>query len=108
MEASSDEGSSNPSKIVMVVDLDSRESYMYFLNQIKDLGMTKTRYNYILATLGIYELDVNDFRHGGATIVGFSIVDYHNINSIKLLADTLQSSEPLNKIGNIPVGFLVN
>ena len=102
---------------------------MYFLNQIKDLGMTKFRYHYVLATLvirflkhnlyicltcriicifsfnsqGVYELEINDFRLGGATIIGFSIVDYYNINTIKLLSDVLQSGEPLNRIGSIPV-----
>lgn len=54
----------------------------------------------------MYELDVNDFRHGGTNIIGFSIVDYYNINSIKLLSDVLQTGEPLNKIANIPVIIL--
>lgn len=40
----------NQVKINMIVDLDSKESYTHFLNQIKDLGMTKTRFHYILAT----------------------------------------------------------
>lgn len=44
-------------KIIMIVDLDSKKSYLSFLNQIKDLGMTKTRYHYILATL-VSTLDV--------------------------------------------------
>ena len=93
------------SKIVIMIDLDSKKSYMSILNQIKDLGMTKTRYHYVLATLGIYELDLNDFRHGGVTITGFSIVDYYSINTIKYLSDLVQSGEPLNKIANIPVNF---
>jgi hypothetical protein len=53
----------------------------------------------------VYELDLNDFRHGGVNIVGFSIMDYYNINSIKMLADILQTGEPLNKIATIPVHF---
>lgn len=40
----------NQVKINMIIDLDSRESYTLFLNQIKDLGMTKTRFHYVLAT----------------------------------------------------------
>lgn len=122
-------------KINIIVDLDRKESYNYFLNQIKSLGMTKTRFTYILASFvsnslsvdfklyffvlkfweiffvvakkGIYELDVNDFRHGGANIIGFSLVDYHNINSIKLLADIFHAGEPLNKIPPISVNILI-
>ena len=37
--------------IVIIVDLDTNENYDYFLNQVKDLGMTKFNYHYILATL---------------------------------------------------------
>ena len=40
----------NQVKINMIIDLDSKESYTLFLNQIKDLGMTKTRFHYVLAT----------------------------------------------------------
>jgi hypothetical protein len=50
IEASYEEGP-RTNKIVMIIDLDSKESYKYFLNQIKDLGMTKTKYYYILSTI---------------------------------------------------------
>lgn len=39
------------SKIVIILDLASQENYVSFLNQIKDLGMTKNRYFYFLTTL---------------------------------------------------------
>lgn len=51
---------------------------------------------------GIYELDINDFRHGGADIIGFSLVDYHNINTFKILSEVIQNGEPLNKLPSIP------
>jgi hypothetical protein len=50
---------------------------------------------------------LNDFRHGGVNITGFSVVDYHDLNTIKILSDLTQSSEPLNKISNIPVSFAI-
>ena len=52
---------------------------------------------------GIYELNINDFRHGGATLFGFSFVDYHNVNSVKMVSDMLQSRDPINKLPIIPV-----
>lgn len=42
---------SNYDNLVLFIDLDTVESYMQFLNQIKDLGMTKAGYQYILLTL---------------------------------------------------------
>lgn len=89
-------------KIIMIVDLDSKESYTSFLHQIKDLGMTKSKYFYLLASLGINELEVNDFRHGGADIVGFSIVDYYSVNTIKKVSELVQTGEPLNRIRPVP------
>ena len=47
--------SNNHGSIVMVVDLYSKENYASFLNQIKELGMTKSRYNYVLATYVRYK-----------------------------------------------------
>ena len=41
------------------------------MHQIKDLGMTKANYQYVLLTLGVHELELNDFVHGGAKIIGF-------------------------------------
>ena len=47
-------------------------------------------------------MDINDFRHGGADIIGFSLVDYHNINTFKILSEVIQNGEPLNKLPSIP------
>ena len=41
-------------EIIMIIDLDSKESFMSFITQIKDLGMTKIRYHYVLATFVFY------------------------------------------------------
>ncbi len=46
---------------------------------------------------------MNDFRHGGANIFGFSMIDYHNIKSLAFVSDILQTGEPLHKIGTISV-----
>jgi hypothetical protein len=42
---------SSNGQIIMIVDLDFKESYVAFLTQIKYLGMTQIRHHYILATL---------------------------------------------------------
>ena len=52
------------------------------------------------------ELELNDFRHGGVKIIGFSIVDYYKIHTISMLSNMVQTGEPLNKIGTIPVILL--
>lgn len=38
-------------QITMMVDLDSKESYMKFLNQAKQIEMGKVKYHYLLVTL---------------------------------------------------------
>jgi hypothetical protein len=42
---------SNYANLILFIDLDSVESYTLFLSQIKELGMTKTGYEYVLLTL---------------------------------------------------------
>ncbi len=54
------------------------------------------------------ELNLDDFRYGGANITGFSIVDYYNHYTFHLLTDALQINEPINKINVIPVCDHVN
>ncbi len=49
------------------------------------------------------EMEFKDFRDQGANLTGFSIVDYYNHNTIKLLTEILQIKKPINKIGVIPV-----
>ncbi len=36
-----------------MIDIDTMSNYRSFLDQVKDLGMTKSKFNYILATIVI-------------------------------------------------------
>lgn len=49
------------------------------------------------------EMDFSEFKDQGSNITGFSMVDYYSHNTIKLLETILQSKQPINKIGIIPV-----
>lgn len=54
IEVSNEDHTQNiDNKIIFILDLASNQHYMNFLNQVKDLGMTKNRYFYLLATLVI-------------------------------------------------------
>ena len=70
--------------------------------------MTKTKYHYLLVTLTLNEIDLNEFRHGGLNITGFSMIDYRNPNTLSLLSDTLQINVPFNnKIHHISVSSFI-
>ncbi|XP_071125935.1 glutamate receptor 2-like [Mytilus edulis] len=60
----------------ILIDLESEESYAVILQQIREVGMNKQNYSYILATQDILSLPVEKFRHGGVKITGFQLVDY--------------------------------
>ena len=97
----------SPQKYIkIVVDLYSKKDYNTFLEQIKRLEMTSVRYHYILMYLGITELKLKDFKHTKAIINGFSIVDYNNLQSLKLIADITGNLQPLNRLPTIPVTSL--
>lgn len=38
-------------EVTVIVDFDNMETYDKFLDYVKDLGMTRTNYHYVLATL---------------------------------------------------------
>ena len=40
--------------VVIIVDLDTNENYNYFFELVKDLGMTKFNYHYVLTSLVLY------------------------------------------------------
>jgi hypothetical protein len=50
--------SSHSEKITMVIDIDTMSNYRLLLDQVKDLGMTKSKFNYILATIVILLLNI--------------------------------------------------
>ncbi len=100
-------GTNNYENLNLILDLDSIDSYLLFLNQLKDLGMTKSNCVFVLLTMGIHELELEHFVHGGAKLIGFSIIDYHNINTLRILSETIHTDGPLNKIPILPVNFFL-
>ncbi len=55
-----------------------------------------------------YDLDLNGFQFSDSNIVGFSLVDYNNVNTIKLQADLFKTGEALNKLSTVPVNLKIN
>ena len=53
-----------------------------------------------------YDLDLNGFQYSDSNLVGFSLIDYNNVNTIKLQADLFKTGEALNKISSIPVRII--
>ena len=49
------------------------------------------------------EFEFDEFKDQGANLTGFSIVDYYNHNTIKLLGEIFHVKKPLSKIEVIPV-----
>jgi hypothetical protein len=99
----SNPGGTQIKEITMMVDLDSKENYLTFLEHVKELGMIKIRYHYMLVTLAIHEIDLNNFKQSGLNITGFSIVDYKNLNTIALFSNALQLNVQFNKNPTISV-----
>ncbi|KAJ8317822.1 hypothetical protein KUTeg_004626 [Tegillarca granosa] len=85
-KSTSDEETKN-----IVLDLDFESSYYTVLRQIREVGMNKYGYKYLLATLvsvdlltfenDFINLDLEKFKHGGVNITGFQILD----NDLKIV-----------------------
>ena len=47
---------SDSDKITIIADIDTKSNYRDFLDQVKDLGMTKSKFNYLLATIVTFNI----------------------------------------------------
>ncbi len=110
-----------------MVDLDSKESYAKFADQIKNTGMGKPPFDYFMLTLvqtyalfnywkskiviwikclklkEIHDVNLESFRYLDSNIIGFSLIDYSNVETVKLQSDILRTGDSINKMPTIPV-----
>ena len=58
-----------------------REYYImlriYYEDHLK-VGMMTASYSYLVTSLDLHTLDLEDFKHGGTNITAFSLLDPHN------------------------------
>uniref|UniRef100_A0A8C4T2B9 Glutamate receptor n=1 Tax=Erpetoichthys calabaricus TaxID=27687 RepID=A0A8C4T2B9_ERPCA len=64
-------------QIVIDCELDRLNA---ILNLVKFLFEIFDHYHYIFANLGFLDIDLNQFRHGGANVSGFQLVNYTDRN----------------------------
>ncbi|CAH1778408.1 unnamed protein product [Owenia fusiformis] len=62
----------------IVLDLTSEEAVSSVLQQIRDLGMNRGNYHYLIAGLTIDQDELRGFRHGGVNITAFRLIDLKN------------------------------
>lgn len=48
------------------------------LKQAQAVGMMTSYYDYLITSLDLHSLDLEDFKHGGTNITAFRLVDPHN------------------------------
>ncbi|XP_056013013.1 glutamate receptor 2-like [Ostrea edulis] len=68
----------NTHPINIVFDLSNETAYDTILNQIRNVGMNKNGYSYLLGSLDIVNHDLDRFSHGGVNITGFQLVDHQS------------------------------
>ncbi|CAF0748574.1 unnamed protein product [Brachionus calyciflorus] len=93
----------NTFDVTVMVDLDSKDDYLNFLNQVKFMGNNKVKYHFLLVNMALSPVEVNDFRQYGFNITCFSMVDYNKLNTLTLLSDALRINVPLYKLPKIPL-----
>ncbi|KAL5012647.1 hypothetical protein ScPMuIL_011198 [Solemya velum] len=60
----------------IVFDFERDKDYHDVLRQVREVGMNRQGYNYLLGTLDIRNLGIERYRHGGVNITGFQLIDY--------------------------------
>lgn len=77
----------NTTSINVVFDLSNETAYGAVLEQIRNVGMNKKGYSYLLGSLDIVSHDLARFSHGGVNITGFQLVDHESVTVQKFLEE---------------------
>ncbi|XP_053398486.1 glutamate receptor 2-like [Mercenaria mercenaria] len=75
----------NGTEKYIVLDLSRESHYHAVLQQVREVGMNKHGYNYILGTLDFLILETERYQHGGVNITGFQLVNYSSTYVKKFL-----------------------
>ncbi|XP_062608143.1 glutamate receptor 2-like isoform X1 [Saccostrea cucullata] len=73
--------------IHIVFDLSNETAYDAVLQQIRNVGMNKKGYSYLLGSLDIVNHGLERFSHGGVNITGFQLVDHQSKNVTNFLKE---------------------
>ncbi|MBN3287694.1 GRIA1 protein, partial [Polyodon spathula] len=74
-------------QIVLDCELDRLNA---ILNLIISLGKHVKSYHYIFANLGFMDIDLNHFKHGGANVTGFQVMNYTDRNVNRIMQQWLE------------------
>ncbi|XP_064637978.1 glutamate receptor-like isoform X2 [Lineus longissimus] len=64
-----------PEEKRIILDIAKMKDLQGFLAQIEEVKMAKRKYHYLIAGLGMRELNLNDFTTKGVNITGFQLLD---------------------------------
>ncbi|XP_052281246.1 glutamate receptor-like [Dreissena polymorpha] len=64
-----------PNKYILL-DLSKESHYYKIMKQIREVGMNKHGYHYIMGTMDFLNLNMERYRYGGVNITGFQLVNY--------------------------------
>ena len=71
---------------------------LYFLTKSK-----KDHFIKVFKLKEIHDVNLESFRYLDSNIIGFSLLDYSNVETVKLQSDILRTGDSLNKMPTIPV-----
>ncbi|XP_074650372.1 glutamate receptor-like [Tubulanus polymorphus] len=69
----------------IIFDIATREDLITVIKMATSFGLNKRNYEFIIATLGIREVDLKAFTKGGASVLGFQLVDMGNKTVIEFI-----------------------
>nr|AWJ68208.1 putative ionotropic glutamate receptor kainate-like 9 [Hirudo verbana] len=75
----------------VILDVTDDNILQLIFRQFQNVGMNRLNYHYLVAGLSISQMDLSDFKYGGANITGFRLVNGNVSFSLEngLLADSM-------------------
>ena len=65
--------------------------FIFIVMCVQAVGMMTSYFEYIITSLDLHSIDLEDFKFGGSNITAFRLVDPHNPEVVEVISNTFQN-----------------
>ena len=80
--------------------------FIFIVMCVQAVGMMTSYFEYIITSLDLHSIDLEDFKYGGTNITAFRLVDPHNPEVIEVINEILYQEEGRDLYCNAGCSFM--
>jgi hypothetical protein len=96
---------SSENGLILMLDFSQPKTYLNYLREYRKIITNKNNHHLILVNLGLNQEDLTEFYNNQLKIIQFSLIDFQNSKTMRLINDLYQGST--NKVLGLSVYFKI-